>query len=463
MMGSRASSDDGPRLCYNAAKSKQMGWYVAGELEVTGYWSGKVVCIDDYLNNPLYDGTQYRVLVYIGDRYLMFNRAQGPTVDIEPADQNKVTVVQQKTPLNYRDMSYVQATLDGGQSHSGKLPGGGNFVIKVMGVNVGANPAYADVIVYNSDLYSETGLAYPTPAPTAPPTPSPSAMPSAVLSSAPSVRLTDAPTFAPTLAPTTSSPSFTPTITESSSPSAAPVTASPTLSPTSPPTTSRPTAFPTKSPTENPTSVPSVMPSGAPVEVRLDVLPLAVSELDVLESAMILRRVSTEILSDGESDPEIEVRTDIWMEALTQTVSEMRTESTGKAGTTTNLYGVVLDPSSDVFTIQPFKMPMGASPDGIKLGILPMDVSDLAVLDSALTLRSAATLILTNSVGSDGTDIETSIQAWNKALKLTIKEMRHSGLIIDGGPLVPVITPDDEDKEVGRMTTNLYGVINKKQ
>jgi hypothetical protein len=514
MMGSRASYDDGPRLCYNAAKSKQMGWYVAGEQEVTGYWSGKMVCVDDYLNNPLYDSTQYRVLVYIGDRYLMFNRAQGPTIDIESADNNKVSVVQQNTPLTYRSNSYVEATLDGGQSYTATLPGGvGNIVIKVVGVNVVANPAYADVIVYNSDLYAENGVAHPTVPPTQSPTISsnPSSTPSTVVSLAPSVVLSDEPTvvkilptppptavpitlpptrvptskptskptLVPTMVPTTSSPSIVPTVMESSSPSVAPTTQAPTVlpsnppsdvpskSPTNTPTTAQPTAHPTNTPT---TMVPSAVPTGAPVHVQLDVLPMVeVSELDVLESAMLLRRVSTIILTNGKSKQDFDESTDTWTEALTLTVSDMSSsssssvrtttspEDSGMEGMATNLYGIIYHPSTTVPTIQPFKMPVGgASPVGTKVGVLPMAVSELEIIDSALTLRRVATMILTGSSSPDSNStIEERIRTWTEALTLTIKEMRRNNrdsttneIILDGGAEV-----DD-----GRMT-NLYGIV----
>ncbi len=48
MMGYSYSQDDGPVMCFNAAKSSQLSWYSDKEVEVNQSWSGKVIGLADY-------------------------------------------------------------------------------------------------------------------------------------------------------------------------------------------------------------------------------------------------------------------------------------------------------------------------------------------------------------------------------------------------------------------------------
>ena len=104
-------------MCFNAAKSWYTGWYTeAGKeghedlnhFDTPGqWWKGKLVGIDDYLNE-IFDENEHRVIARTPGLFTMFNRAKGVNAGVK-GYHNQVVVVQQSR----RDgMSHVVATLD---------------------------------------------------------------------------------------------------------------------------------------------------------------------------------------------------------------------------------------------------------------------------------------------------------------------------------------------------------------
>ena len=82
LMGNPLYSDDVGKMCWNAAKTWQIGWYDSNKIiidpKAQQFWSGTIVGIADFDNNP----DQYPVVVKIEtgtstDQFINFNRAKG--------------------------------------------------------------------------------------------------------------------------------------------------------------------------------------------------------------------------------------------------------------------------------------------------------------------------------------------------------------------------------------------------
>eukprot|EP00521_Asterionellopsis_glacialis_P002145 CAMPEP_0195259488 /NCGR_PEP_ID=MMETSP0706-20130129/7990_1 /TAXON_ID=33640 /ORGANISM="Asterionellopsis glacialis, Strain CCMP134" /LENGTH=125 /DNA_ID=CAMNT_0040312989 /DNA_START=202 /DNA_END=575 /DNA_ORIENTATION=+ len=66
MMGYTYPETDGPKMCYNGAKSWQLGWYQTKSVDVdplTSAWRGRIVGISDYGTTS----NDYKVIVRIND------------------------------------------------------------------------------------------------------------------------------------------------------------------------------------------------------------------------------------------------------------------------------------------------------------------------------------------------------------------------------------------------------------
>ena len=104
-------------MCFNAAKSWFTGWYTeAGKeghqdlnfFDTPGqWWKGKLVGIDDYLND-IFDENEHRVVARTPGLFTMFNRAKGVNTGVK-AYPNQIVVVQQ---WNRGGRSKVLAVLD---------------------------------------------------------------------------------------------------------------------------------------------------------------------------------------------------------------------------------------------------------------------------------------------------------------------------------------------------------------
>lgn len=152
-MGVSFANDEGPKFCFNAAKSWQWKWYDDKAETVvpstTTNWSGRLMGIVDYQDEAT--GT---VLVKIEtdtflDYYLKFNRKASFNSGTEEGG-DKVMLVSQGGNGESYSQSYLQAKLEQGQSFDILDFGGESLytvTVAVTEINLLATPAYADVTI----------------------------------------------------------------------------------------------------------------------------------------------------------------------------------------------------------------------------------------------------------------------------------------------------------------------------
>jgi hypothetical protein len=158
-MGYSYDTDEGPakaKMCFNPAKSWQLGWYDAASPEIyplTGAWGGKLVGVGNYDSDAQ---DEYVVLKLDGGTednfYIGFNLATGVhsgTVE----SINKVTVVTQGSG---NSKSWKQAELDSGDTLviTDYLGSGKYITIKVSKIITGSE-GYAHVLVYEGECSAE--------------------------------------------------------------------------------------------------------------------------------------------------------------------------------------------------------------------------------------------------------------------------------------------------------------------
>lgn len=85
-MGDAGWGDDGPPVCFNAAKSWSLGWYSADSVTLdlsAGAVIVTLVGVADWVSN-VYTRGQHKVVIQIKDSsqiqdiYVIYNRAKGP-------------------------------------------------------------------------------------------------------------------------------------------------------------------------------------------------------------------------------------------------------------------------------------------------------------------------------------------------------------------------------------------------
>jgi len=160
MMGNPLYSDDVGKMCFNAAKSWQIGWYddrkqVVSPLSGGANWQQSVtmVGIADYLN----DAVSHPVVIKLEtntaqDYFVAFNRAIGVNADNVEAD-DMVTVVQTGGHGVYRSQSYLRAKL-GPSSPMGQIytitdfggVAGKDIVVEVTSIDLQSDPATATIL-----------------------------------------------------------------------------------------------------------------------------------------------------------------------------------------------------------------------------------------------------------------------------------------------------------------------------
>lgn len=218
MMGYSYSSDDGPVMCFNAAKNYQLGWYPDQMTSVNPLQLPNGV--QTYTLNGVVDyGNSKDSLVTMriednksdNDFYVGYNRATGFNSGTLMG-QNKVQIFEKENGPNSPGQSYLLASLGAGDSYTWRIDKT-DITVDVISID-GKNA----VITLTGDGPT---VVDPTPAPTNKPT--------------------KKPTTVPTRTPT-ASPTFEPTV------PTGPVSTGPTPAPTSPPT-AEPTEAATGSPT----------------------------------------------------------------------------------------------------------------------------------------------------------------------------------------------------------------------
>lgn len=156
VMGYSYSSDNGPEMCFNAPKNRQLGWYSDRTVTVNSGWSGRLYGLVSYSSSSPGDA----VILYIPsgtngstrDYYVSFNGYSGINSGSQMAG-NQVLV-------HYRDpgTDYAQSTLIS-MLNSGTTYTGAPLTITVSSIS---GSTFAQVTV-------GTGVSTPTQAPT--PTP----------------------------------------------------------------------------------------------------------------------------------------------------------------------------------------------------------------------------------------------------------------------------------------------------
>ena len=164
MMGYSYSRDDTPLMCFNAAKSWQLGWYADKAVTVTPFasgFSGRLMGIADY-QHP----AGYNVLVKIEtgqdtDYYLNFNRKKGiNSGTLEGGD--KVMITRQGENGTGYSPSKLMAAISSGQYYTINDFAGSGDSVRVSGqeINLSSSPGYADVTISarcNADAQCQQG------------------------------------------------------------------------------------------------------------------------------------------------------------------------------------------------------------------------------------------------------------------------------------------------------------------
>jgi hypothetical protein len=273
LMGNPYYDDDTGQMCFNAAKTWQIGWYNDSRLSIKpkdGLWSGTIIGVADYGNNP----SNHPVVIRIEtdtftDQFITFNRAAGINIETKEA-KNEVTIVETGNNGEWYSQSFLMATLEQGQSYTymNWANTGENLVVDVQTINISAGTGYATVKVCLQKDCNGVSTPAPTPSPTRQPVIAPTPYPTRKPTIAPTPYPTRTPTIAPTPAPTRQ-PVIAPTPAPTRQPVIAPTpypTRQPVIAPTPYPTR-KPTIAPTPYPTRQPTPVPTPYPTRQPTPV----------------------------------------------------------------------------------------------------------------------------------------------------------------------------------------------------
>lgn len=153
MMGlNRPWADDGPRACFNGAKSWEFAWYSDRHLRIdprVENFRGKLISIDDYLNKKAKSDDEKTVIRIDGlndaDLFLIYNRAKGVNAGVNEF-RNMVTIVEARA---YNDYSYWRGALSDGEEYRSQNwnKSGKKLIVKVC-KTVKGNLDYASVIIY---------------------------------------------------------------------------------------------------------------------------------------------------------------------------------------------------------------------------------------------------------------------------------------------------------------------------
>ncbi|KAL7431028.1 hypothetical protein ACHAXH_003303 [Discostella pseudostelligera] len=192
MLGNPLYSDDVGRMCYNAAKSWQIGWYNDRKITLNpktalasnANWGTVVtlVGIADYQNVANIPVVLKLETDTVDDYFIAFNRAVGINADNDEAD-NEVTVILTGQNGEKASQSHLRATLAVGEQYVISNFGGGgrNCPIKLVSIDTSTSIWKANVQVGSSLTPTKSPTnppVTPTKSPTNPPvTRSPTPLP----------------------------------------------------------------------------------------------------------------------------------------------------------------------------------------------------------------------------------------------------------------------------------------------
>ena len=195
-------------MCFNAAKSWQLGWYDDSKIVINpreGSWRGTVIGIADYGNNPQNYPVVVKVETQTGtDQFITFNRAVGINRHNKEAD-DEVTIVETGNNGDWYSQSYLKATLRSGEVHTFSSWDGTldlTVAAQVINTNTGSSAGYAEISVCLGPCIFPT--EHPSAQPSLGPTLVPTDVPSNIPSAQPSIRTTAVPTDVPSIAPSAS-------------------------------------------------------------------------------------------------------------------------------------------------------------------------------------------------------------------------------------------------------------------
>jgi len=234
MMGFSYNQDDNPKMCFNAAKNWELGWYADKQLDIDP--ATDLSCPTTYILNGIVDYENAtdgaKIVMKVGAYYYLgFNLVKGFNAGTQEA-KNRVTVIKRDGAASQKSKKSVResALSAGGGSYNMLMPSG--LTVQVTFVEFNGKDAIIELRLVGSNVPAEC-----TP--------------------------TAAPTFAPTGAPT----GYPTTIAPTGAPTSYPTTIAPTGAPTTAPTTIAPTGAPTTAPTDHPTNSP-VNAFGTPAPTR---------------------------------------------------------------------------------------------------------------------------------------------------------------------------------------------------
>eukprot|EP00547_Thalassionema_nitzschioides_P007125 CAMPEP_0194213942 /NCGR_PEP_ID=MMETSP0156-20130528/14882_1 /TAXON_ID=33649 /ORGANISM="Thalassionema nitzschioides, Strain L26-B" /LENGTH=981 /DNA_ID=CAMNT_0038942091 /DNA_START=51 /DNA_END=2996 /DNA_ORIENTATION=+ len=157
LMGFSYNNEDDKQMCFNAAKSWQLGWYDAPSRRVTFHtaWSGTIVGVAEYALSTL------SVLIKIpqeatgNNYYINFNRAVGMNADTQDGIDQVLITSSRWDPYgdNVSDLagySYLKAKLSAGESYTianfNNKPGL-TLTVDVHAIDLSTTPATADLSI----------------------------------------------------------------------------------------------------------------------------------------------------------------------------------------------------------------------------------------------------------------------------------------------------------------------------
>uniref|UniRef100_A0A7S2RVQ4 Peptidase M11 gametolysin domain-containing protein n=1 Tax=Eucampia antarctica TaxID=49252 RepID=A0A7S2RVQ4_9STRA len=161
LMGNPLYSDTDGSMCFNPAKSWQLGWYSPFYEDVyvgAGQeWEGKLIGVSDYKNNPNSDKIVLRIETDTQDDYFVgFNRATGSNSDNDLCD-NCVTVIKTGNNGESYSQSWNQINPQGGLLENefflieNHLNSGKTLRIHVIQINLDVSPGFARVYIKVED------------------------------------------------------------------------------------------------------------------------------------------------------------------------------------------------------------------------------------------------------------------------------------------------------------------------
>ena len=155
VMGYSYSGHEGPKMCFNPAKSWQLGWYDDQCVEIYPQnqpWTGKLAGVANYNPNAQDESVILKLEDASNDWFIGYNLATGFNSQTQQA-QNKVTVVQESPDDNFPSykISTLVAELDVGDTYTIKNYYGHEDVTVAVKELAAGPQGYAYLMIYMND------------------------------------------------------------------------------------------------------------------------------------------------------------------------------------------------------------------------------------------------------------------------------------------------------------------------